>query len=586
MTTPAPAPALPLAGPREIGARIAALVRTHRARLAAILALHLLAVAGGLLAPLLLGRVIDAIAAGEDIALPGWVLAVLAALAGHAVLAYAALRASFLLGERVFATLREDFVAGLLGLPHGQVERAGTGEILSRTTSDLDAVHEVVRIGLPETLVATVTTTMTIAAAVVINPAIALATLVGIPWIALSTRWFVRRAPDAFAADLAASAALATEITETARGADTVRALGLGPRRRRRAHRRVAEARAASRRPVGLQLRWFPLVQVGYHLPLLTTLVWGGWLVQAGHARIGEVAAIAIYLQAVLAPVDDLVYWFGEVQSAGAALARIVGVRPAPATAATGACGVDGSVAMTAVEFAYPGHEPVLTGLDLDIPSGQQVAIVGPSGAGKSTIAALLARLLTPDAGRIRVGGADLAGLARADIAGHVAVVTQEDHVFCGSLAQNLRLAAPNAGDEELRAALAAAGADDWVAALEDGLDTGLGAAAYEPTARESRQLALARVLLRRPRVLVLDEVAGAATDPALAHALATDYAGTTVVHIAHDLESAAAAERVIVVDDGRIVDDGPPEQLLAAGGPYAALWQARRGGQVLAAAS
>ncbi|AGZ41954.1 ABC transporter ATP-binding protein [Actinoplanes friuliensis] len=572
--------ALPVADRRTVAREIRALQRRHRGRLAGIVALQVVTVAVGLLPPILLGRLVDGITGGFDTHDADLTAVLIAAcLLAHGVLAFVATRAAFTLGELVFAELREDFTDRILALPLGTVEETDSGEILSRTTTDMEAIREIVRTGVPETLIGVLTTVLTVVAAFLIDPLIAGGVLIGLPIIALATRWYTRRAPAAFAARFATRARLTSAVTETARGADTVEAFDLAGDRRDLVRERIGTARDAALVPIGLHVRWFPAVQIGYHLPLLVVLAWGAVLVQQGRAEIGAVAAITLLVRALITPLDDLAYWFGELQSATAAFARIFGVPRAPASPAfTPVPSLDARVEVAGVTFGYAPDRPVLHDVTLVVEPGERVVIVGASGAGKSTLALLIAGVHTAATGRVAIGGTPVAHLPDGLLRDRVALVTQEDHVFTGTVADNLLLARPEASPEELVRALEAAGAT-WVTDL----GAELGADAYLPTPAETQQLAAARLILRAPQVLVLDE-ATSALSRAQAARLETSLAETagrrTIIEVAHRLDTATRADRVVMLVDGRIAESGAHQDLLTADGPYARLWQAWLGGQ------
>ncbi|MFB9365065.1 ABC transporter ATP-binding protein [Kitasatospora albolonga] len=569
-----PAPVLPVADRTAVRRRVGGLAARFGGRLTAIVLVHAAAVAGGLVPPLVLGSLVDRIADGRAVGLLGPVLLILAALVVHAGLAFTAASWSFALGERIFAVLRNDFLDGLLAMPVRELETVDQGEVLSRSTSDMDAVQDITRTGLPETVVGTVTVAMTLGAAFLVDPLVALGCLVGVPPILLSTRWYVRRAPKAYGEELAARAAATGALTETVRGHEAVTTLRLGPARRDAARRSVGSWRRLAGEPVRLERAWFPAVQAGYHLPLLVVVGWGAWLVRGGHAQVGDVAVIALYLRAVLTPLDDLIYWFGEAQAAGAALGRILGVGvgaldlPAARTG-PGPAGLP--VRCEALTFGYAEGAPVLHSLDLEVAAGERICLVGASGAGKTTLATLLAGALRPDSGRVLIGRQEAAVGGRAE----VVLVAQEDHVFHGTVRDNLTLARPEAEEHELWAALASADADGWVRGLPGGLATALGEDGHPPTPAQARQLALARLFLRRPRVLLLDEATAGLSERAAGHftaELSRSLAGTTVIQVAHDLWTAERSDRVVVLEHGRIVESGAPKDLRDADGPYARL--------------
>ncbi len=564
---------LPVAGPEVVRRRSAALVRQFRGRLAAVVAVHAGAALCGLLPPALLGLMVDRIAAGRDVELVAVVAAITAALVLNAALMLTATTWAFALGERIFAILRMDFSAGLLELPLHDVEAVDPGDVLSRSTSDMDAISEIVRTGVPETIIGTVSVTMTFAFAFVLDPLVAVGCLVGLPFIVLSTRWYVRRAPIAYAEQLSSRADAAGAISETVRGHDVVISHDLGAAREDVVRRSIARSLDKADVPIRLEQRWFPVVQLGYNLPVLVVLAWGTYLVRTDHTTIGAVAAIVLYMRSVLTPLDDLIYWFGESQSATAALGRILGVTWAGGGASVGDPGpprepsADHAIEVDGVSFAYGVGGDVLTDLDLTVRRGERVCVVGASGAGKTTLSMLLAGVLTPRAGAVRVGG-------------RVVLLAQEDHVFHGSLRDNLTLARPEGDDAALWRALEHAGADGWACDLDEGLDTVLGGDAHDLTPAQARQLSLARLFLHEPEVLILDEATAGLTDAEsrrFEEALDVALPGTTVVQVAHDLWAAEPADRVVVIDEGRIVESGAHEVLLDADGPYAMLYRAWR---------
>ena len=569
---------LPIADGAELRAHARALARRHRAALGGVVGLHALAAAAGLVGPALLGSLVQSVTTGTTRSHVDTVVAVLAGfILLQTALTWAARRASFVVSELMFAELREDFMERVLALPLSTVERAGTGDLVSRTTADVDALARTIRFAIPETLIAAVTTTLTVAAAFWISPLAALSLVAGVPALVIGTRWYLRRAPQGYLWERAAYARLAGAVGETVDGGLTVEALGLNEHRIRRMDEDLRDAYRAERYTLRLRTYWFPTAEIAYVLPVVAGLLWGGWLVHAGHASVGEVTAIVLYAQQLADPVDRLISWLDEIQVGAASLARLVGIASVPPDRiATEREPRGDDLSARDVRYAYLADRDVLHGIDLDLLPGERVAVVGPSGAGKSTLGRLLAGIHPPRTGEVEVGGVRLVELPLEKLRQEVALVTQEQHVFVGTLAENLRLARPGATDDELEAALAAVDALEWAEALPDGLETTVGAGGHPLTPPQTQQLALARLVLADPHTLVLDEATSLLDPRAARHlerSLAAVLDGRTVVAIAHRLHTAHDADRVAVIEDGLLHELGTHEELIERDGAYAALW-------------
>ncbi|MEV4541763.1 ABC transporter ATP-binding protein [Micromonospora echinaurantiaca] len=593
--------ALPVADAAQVRRYARGLVRRHPRALAAALALHALAAAAGLVAPRLLGDLVEGISQGTTGTTVDRIALLIAGfVVVQSVLVRFAHLASARLGERVLAELREEFVDRMLALPLATVERAGTGDLLTRTSRDVSALSRTVRFAVPETLIAIVTAGFIIGALVLVGPLLALPCLIAVPVLWAGTRWYLRRAPQGYLRENAAYSDITDGISETVEGSRTTEALRQQARRRARIDADIRRSYAAERYTLWLRTIFFPVAEIGYVVPVAATLLIGGWFYLEGWVSLGQVTAATLYVQQLVDPVDRLLSWLDEFQVGGASMARLLGVAgdppatpaaaqaaPAAATPATadraGDAGPDADRRLAArdVRYAYRPGRDVLHGVTLVPEPGEKLAMVGPSGAGKSTLGRLLAGVHAPRSGSVTVAGRRLDELPLDELRSHVALVTQEHHVFIGTLRENVAMVRPGADQAAVESALAAVDALDWARALPDGLDTVVGSGGHPLSPAQAQQLALARLVLADPHTLVLDEATSLIDPRAARHlerSLAAVLAGRTVIAIAHRLFSAHDADRVAVVEDGRITELGPHDELVAAGGPYAALWRSWHG--------
>ena len=516
-------------------------------------------------------------------------------------------------GQDILLDLRRRVFTQFQRLPVAFHEQYTSGRVISRLTNDLDALNDLIDNSLDGLVNAVLNVVVISILLVVLDPLLSLCLAAVLPVLGWLLVWYTRGSRLAYRRTRETVAALIVQFVETLNGIRAVQAFRREPRNARifdRLNQDYQRANMDAMRMIG----WFmPGIKAVGAVLTAAVLVFGGFQVLDGALQIGVLTAFLLYLRQFFDPMQDLAMFYTSYQSAAAALEKLSGVLeqepevPEPAEPAALPDPVRGEISFTAVAFSYPARDSdeaaaprtgadgreqgpaqeaapaaqtsgapaaapkadkvILPGLDLVIPAGQTVALVGATGAGKSTVARLMCRFYDPVAGRVSLDGIDLRDLADADLRAHVVMVTQENFLFTGTVADNIRFGRPAATDAEVRRAAEAIGAHEFISLLPEGYDTDVKKRGGRLSAGQRQLIAFARAFLADPAVLVLDEATSSLDVPSerlVQRALRTILADRTALIIAHRLSTVEIADRVLVMDEGRIVEDGSPEELLA----------------------
>lgn len=572
------------------------MLRPYRRQLAAVVALLLTVNAAAMAGPYLLmlgiDHGIDPLREHDD---PRTLIAVGGAFTVAVLVEYAG-RLGFLnlrgrVGQSVLLDLRTRLYEHFQRLSVGFHERYTSGRVVSRLTSDMDAIAELAEGGVDDLVMAGLSVVSIAGLLLWLDPPLAAVTLLTVPVLVLLSRWFATRSTRAYRQTRDTIATVIVHFVESLGGLRAVQAF-----RRERRNLEIFDSvnddcRQANVRALRLIATYAPGLKITGNVAIAVVLGYGGWRVMTGQMGIGVLTAFLLYLRRFFEPMQELSLFYNVLQSATAALDNLADVLdekpsvpdPAELSVALPASGAPvmapgwrpGTIGLRRVGFGYRPDTPVLTDLDLAVPAGQTVALVGVTGAGKSTIAKLIARFHDPVTGAVTLDGVDLRQIPDESLRRAITLVSQENFMFSGTIADNIRFGRPGASDDDVIAAATAIGADGFISALPDGYATGVRARGRRLSAGQRQLIALARAFLADPAVLVLDEATSSLdvpTERLIQSALSTVFADRTALVIAHRLSTVRTADRVLVVDAGRIVEDGPPTALLAAGGRYAEL--------------
>jgi ATP-binding cassette subfamily B protein len=566
---------------------LTSLLRPYRRQVTWTLVLIVTANVAALAGPWLVGLGIDEgippLVHGGDVApLIGIVAAFFVAIAVQAVTTRAFIVEIGRFGEGVVRELRGRLFAHFQRLPVAFHERYTSGRVISRQTSDIDSLSDLFEEGLDSLVSAVFSLLLVGAGMLLLDWPLALVVLAGFVPLTVLTLWFRRESATSYRRSREAIAGVIVHFVETFGGIRAVQAFRREGRNAEIFSVLNARYATASLRSMRLVAVYSPGITLIGNLATGAVLLYGGLRVADGDIKVGVLATFLLYLQRFFDPLQDLSQFYNTFQSAGAALEKISGVLDEPPAVPEPTepaqlpvrSGNGREVALRSVRFGYR-EAVVLPGLGLVIPAGQTVALVGETGAGKTTVARLVARFYDPGQGSVELDGTDLRDLPDAVLRSEVVLVTQENFLFSGSIADNIGLGKPGASRAEIEAAAAAIGAHDFIVDMPGGYDAEVGKRGGRLSAGQRQLISFARVFLAAPAVLVLDEATSLLDIPserAVQAALRSILAGRTALIIAHRLSTVAIADRVLVMSAGRIVEDGPPDLLLAGDGRYSAL--------------
>jgi ATP-binding cassette subfamily B protein len=570
---------------------LASLIRPHRRAIAWVLAIVLVQVSATMAAPWLIGVAIDdslpdalrgdyrsltvvTIALVVSALVSGWLRSVFVLRSGR-------------IGQDILFDLRRRGFDHMQALSVSFHERFTSGRVISRLTSDVDTLTELLDSGLDGLLTAMFNIAAISVLLLILDLPLALIALASLIPLWLLYRWFSARATVAFRRTRESVATLIVNIVETFNGIRAVQAF----RREKRNDAIFAglnsDYRDANRQAFKLHAVFIPGTALIGNLATAAVLLVGGYRVASGGLELGVLTAFILYLRQFYDPMEDVAVFYNSLQSASAALEKISAVlttQPSvaePASPTPLPAPVRGALSLDAVEFGYAPGRTVLHELTIDIPAGQTVALVGATGAGKTTVAKLISRFYDPTSGAVRLDGVDLREVAEAELRRSTVMITQDGFLFSGSVADNIAFGRPGASRADIVAAATAVGAHEFITLLPEGYDTDVRKRGGRLSAGQRQLVAFARAFLADPAVLILDEATSSLDVPserAVQRALHTVLAERTALIIAHRLSTVEIADRVLVLADGRLIEDGSPESLIASGaGQFAALHESWR---------
>src|SRR3954454_2714339 len=487
------------------------------------------------------------------------------------------------IGQKVLLELRRRVFRHFQRLDIAFHDRYTSGRVVSRSTNDVEAIQDMLETGFDSLIAAGLTLIGTSILLAALDVRLGLMCLAAFPVLVGLVWWFRNESAKTYRKVRESAALVIVQFAETMTGIKAVQAYRREPRNQEIFEGIADRYKGDNERTFRLLAIFMPGVKLVGNLTTGVVLLYGGYRVLHGQMTIGTLAAFLLYLRMFFEPMQEISQFFNTFQSASSALEKLAGVlaeRPGIKDPANPVklTSVRGDVAFDDVQFSYVPDRSVLPDLNLTVPAGQTVALVGTTGAGKTTIAKLIARFYDPTSGSVTLDGVDLRDVSQSELRRHVVMVTQENFMFDGPVADNIRFGRPDATDDEVRAAAEAVGADRFIGALPEGYHTDVAKRGGRLSAGQRQLVAFARAFLADPAVLILDEATSSLDIPSermVQRALETVLSDRTALVIAHRLSTVEVADRVIVLESGQIVESGSPEELLRSEGRYAGLHQA-----------
>lgn len=568
---------LPVATTFQAYKHLFRLLSRHRNKYLLALFCQILSAIGLVAVPAIAGKIVDNWNSGYTVI---WQLAITTLVVGllGALFGILGNYKTSIVSQLVFADMRDELVDSLINLPLSQVEAAGSSDLLGRTSHDIENIQFFVRFGVVKFIQVFLMLIWILIIAFLLSPLAALPMILGVPLVFLILIWYVPRAIPANTAISTYWGRISALATEASTSGITIDSFGINETHRKNldeAYRRTLLFDGYS----AYLRHWLIFVIVlATFMPVVLCALWGIWIYQQELISAGTVSAIVLYTFQLRSPISEGAYWYDEFQRAAVSFKRVFGLSEIlTQEVELQSEPVNRELKVESVNFSYLPGKTVLHDVNLTIKPGERLAIVGASGSGKSTLARLIMGISKPDNGYVTLGGVDVSIIRESKSKQSMLIVTQENHIFVGSIADNLLLVSPNASEDELVKALKQVQAWNWVQELPEGIHTKVGSDGMHLPESQNQQLALARIVLLNPHTLILDE-ATSMIDPAGARALEKSLnavlAGRTVITIAHRLWSAQDNDRVVVMDNGRIIENGSHDELLKQDGHYKHLWE------------